>query len=117
MGPMLPRLSRSFTDMQNTQNFTTKFYNFAERANFAEHWKLVAESSEFHLTLGRPHIAHCLQHEIRQRKRDNLREKRESGMVLKKLEFTPESGTMSFPVYGVKTVIAVLHLPSVLWLI
>ena len=110
---MLPRLNLS----RHAKH--TKFYNFAERTNFAEHWKLVAESSEFHLTLGRPHIAHCLQLEIRQRKRDNLSEKRESGMVLKKLEFTPESGSMSSPVHGVKTVIAVLHLhlPSVLWLI
>ena len=29
------------------------FYNFAERISFSEHWKLVAESSEFHLTLNR----------------------------------------------------------------
>ena len=31
----------------------TKFDNFAERITFAEHWKLVAESSEFQLTLSR----------------------------------------------------------------
>ena len=32
--------------------------DFAERISFVEHWKLVAESSEFHLTLSRAHRAH-----------------------------------------------------------
>ena len=45
MGPTRPRLS------QNT-------HNFAERISFAEHRNLVAESSEFHLTLNRAHRAH-----------------------------------------------------------
>ena len=36
----------------------TTFYNFAERIRFAEHWKLVAESSEFHLTLSRAHLTY-----------------------------------------------------------
>ena len=68
--------------------------NFAERISFAEHWELVAESSEFHLTLNRAPKAHFFQLEIRQKKRDILSEKRESGMVLKKCEFTPESGNV-----------------------
>ena len=34
------------------------FYNFAERIGFSEHWKLAAESSEFHLTLSRAYRAH-----------------------------------------------------------
>ena len=34
----------------------TQVYNFAERISFAEHWKLVAKSSEFHLTLSRVHL-------------------------------------------------------------
>ncbi len=38
--------------------------DFAERISFAEHWKLVAESSEFHLTLNRAHRAHFFQLEI-----------------------------------------------------
>ena len=58
-------------------------YNFAERIGFSEHWKLAAESSEFHLTLSRAYRAHFFQFEIL-KKRDILSEKRESGMVLKK---------------------------------
>ena len=34
----------------------TTFYNFSERISIAEHWKLVAESSESHLTLSRAHL-------------------------------------------------------------
>ena len=37
---------------------------------------------------------HFFQREIRQKMRDILSEKRESGMALKKREFTPESGTV-----------------------
>ena len=55
---------------------------------------MVAESSEFHLTLKRAHRAHFFHLKIRQKKRDILSEKRESGMALKKREFTPESGTV-----------------------
>ena len=33
--------------------------------SFAEHWKMVAESSEFHLMLKRAHRAHFFQLEIR----------------------------------------------------
>ena len=43
----------------------TQFYNFADRISFAEHGKLVAESSEFHSTLSRAHRAHFFQPEIR----------------------------------------------------
>ena len=32
----------------NKQANNTQFYNFAEPISFTEHWKLVAESSEFH---------------------------------------------------------------------
>ena len=41
--------------------------DFAERITFAEHGKLVAESSEFHLTLSRAHRAHFFQLEIRKK--------------------------------------------------
>ena len=44
-GPTLCGLSRSLTNRHTT------FYKFEEGISFAEHWKLVAESSEFHLTL------------------------------------------------------------------
>ena len=47
---------------------------------------MVAESSEFHLTLSRAHRVHLFQQEIPRKKRDILSEKRESGMVLKKRE-------------------------------
>ena len=61
-----PRLSRSLglTNRQNT-------HNFAERICFAEHGKLVAESS-----------VHFFQFEILKKKWDILSEKRESGMAL-----------------------------------
>ena len=49
-GPTRPGLSRK--QAKHT------FYNFAERISFGEHWKLVAESSEFHLMLSRAHSAH-----------------------------------------------------------
>ena len=78
----------------NKQAKHTTFYKFEEGISFAEHWKLVTESSEFHLTLKRAHRVHFFQLEIRQKKRDILSEKRESGMALKKREFTPESGTV-----------------------
>ena len=55
---------------------------------------MVAGSSEFYLTLKRSHRVHFFQFEIRQKKRDILREKRESGITLKKLEFTPKSGNV-----------------------
>ena len=44
--------------------------------------------------LKRAHRVHFFQLEIRQKKQDILSEKRESGMALKKREFTPESGTV-----------------------
>ena len=52
----------------------------------------MAESSEYHLTPNRAHRTHFFQLEIRRKKRDILSEKLENGMVLKKREFTPESG-------------------------
>ena len=45
----------------------TTFYKFEEGISFAEHGELVAESSEFHLTLKRAHRAHFFQLEIRQK--------------------------------------------------
>ena len=68
---------------QTGQNVHT-FYNLTEQISFAEHGKLVAESSEFHLTLSRAHRVPFFQLEIPTKKRDILSEKRESGMVLKK---------------------------------
>ena len=60
----------------------------------AEHWKLVAESSEFHLTLSRAHLDRIFSNSKYAKKRDILSQKRESGMTLKKHEFTPESDTV-----------------------
>ena len=74
--------------------------DFTERISFPEHWKLVADSSEFHLTLSR---AHFFQLQIRIKKRDILSEKRESGMALKKREFTPESGNVDTYEFSVRT--------------
>ena len=51
----------------NKQAKHTTIYKFAEGIGFAEHWKLVAESSEFHLTLKRAHRVHFFQLEIRQK--------------------------------------------------
>ena len=85
-----------YVNRQNSQHF----YKFAERISYTEHWKLVAESSEFHLTLSRAHRAHFFQLEISKKKRDILSEKRESGMALKKREFTPESGNVDTYAYA-----------------
>ena len=43
----------------------------------AEYWKLVAESSEFHLTLSRAHRAHFYELKIMQNKQDILSKKRD----------------------------------------
>ena len=45
----------------NKQAKHTIFYKFEEGISFAEHWKLVAESPEFHLTLERAHRVHVFQ--------------------------------------------------------
>ena len=84
------------TDSQlNKQPKHTKFYSFSERISIAEHWKLVAESSQFHLTLSRAHLERIFSNsKYAKKKRDILSQKRESVMTLKKLEFTPESGTV-----------------------
>ena len=52
---------------RNKQAEHTNFYNYSERISIAEHWKLVAESSEFHLTLSRAHIERIFQLEIRKK--------------------------------------------------
>ena len=88
-GPMKCGLSRSLKQAKHAT-----FCQIEEGISFAEHWKLVAESSEFHLMLKRAHRVHFLQLEISPKKRDILSEKRESGTTLKKREFTPESGTV-----------------------
>ena len=49
-----------------------------------EHWKLVAESSEFHLMLSRAHLERIFSNSKYAKKRDILSQKRESGMTLKK---------------------------------
>ena len=51
----------------NKQAKHTTFYKFQEWFSFAEHRKLAAESSEFHLTLKRAHRVHFSQLEIRQK--------------------------------------------------
>ena len=66
-GPTQCGLSRSLKQAKHTT-----FYKFEEGISFAEHWKLVPESSEFHLTLKRAHRVHFFQLEIRQKKRDIL---------------------------------------------
>ena len=43
---------------QNRQAKQTTFYKFEEGISFAEQWKLVSESSEFHLMLKRAHRVH-----------------------------------------------------------
>ena len=58
--------------------------DIAERISFAEHGKLVAESSEFHLTLSRAHKGLFSNSKYAKKKRDILSEKRESGIALKK---------------------------------
>ena len=40
------------------QKKLTKCYNFTDRISFAKQWKLVDESSEFHLALSRTHRVH-----------------------------------------------------------
>ena len=51
----------------NKQAKHTTFYKFQEGFSFSEHRKLVAESSEFHLTLKTAHRVHFFQLEIRQK--------------------------------------------------
>ena len=51
----------------NKQEKHTTIYTFEEGISFAEHCKLVAESSEFHLTLKRAHRVHFFQLEMRQK--------------------------------------------------
>ena len=88
-----PYVARTESLLDKQAKHTT-FYNFSERISFAEHWQLVAESSEFHMTLNRAHLDRILSNSKYAKKRDILSQKRESGMTLKKREFTPESGTV-----------------------
>ena len=65
--------------------------DIAKRISFSEHWKLVAESSEFHFTLSRAHKAHIFTTRNTQKKRDILSEKRVSGMALKSVILRPKA--------------------------
>ena len=67
----------------------------------------MAESSDFHLTLNRAHISHFVPTRNTQKKGDTLSGKRESGMVLKKCEFTPESGNVD--IYALKLPILIYN--------
>ena len=51
----------------NKQAKHTTFYNFEEGISFAEHSKLVAESSEYHLKLKTAHIECIFQLKIHQK--------------------------------------------------
>ena len=67
-GYLYPEIYAARTKLQlYKQAKHTTFYNFAVRISFSEHWKLVAESSEFHLTLKRTHRTHFFQLEIRKK--------------------------------------------------
>ena len=83
----------------------TQVYNFAERISFAEHWKLVAKSSE--LTLSRAHLERIFPNSKYAKKRDILSEKRGSGMALKTREFMPEIGNVDTYVWGTSKLRAV----------
>ena len=76
---------------------------------------MVVGSSEFHVTLKRAHRAHFFQLEIRPKKAGhcNVSEKRESGMVLKKREFTPKSGTVD--TYGILRSVLISVVPIILF--
>ena len=69
----------------------TAFYNFSVRISIAEHWKLVAESSELHLTLSRAHLERILSNSKYAKKRDILSKKRESWMTLKNVSIPPKA--------------------------
>ena len=55
------------------------------------HWKLVAESSELHLTLNRAHKAHFSNSKYATKKQDILSEKQEIGMGLKSVSLRPKA--------------------------
>ena len=74
----------------NKQAKYITFYEFEDGVSFAEHWKLVAESSEFHLTLKRAHRVHFSNSKFA-KKRDIISEKRESGMALKSVCLRPKA--------------------------
>ena len=61
-----PRAVRTKSQLNKQAKHTT-FYTFEEGICFAEHWKLVAESSEFLLTLKRAHRVYFFPLEISQK--------------------------------------------------
>ena len=87
--PRRPRLSRSG---QTHNIFTILQSELALPSTGTGSWlPSRLRLSEFHLTLKRAHFSSS---KYAKKKRDILSEKRESGMALKKREFTPESGTV-----------------------
>ena len=68
-GNFYPRVAGSF----NKQAKHKIFHKFEEGISFAEHWKLVVESSEFHLTLERAHRVYFFNSKYAKKKRDIFR--------------------------------------------
>ena len=60
----------------------------------AEHWKLVAESSGFHLTLSKAHLERIFSNSKYAKKAGHFKSKAGTRDDAKKREFTPESGTV-----------------------
>ena len=93
----------------NNQAKHTTFYKFEEGISFAEHWKLVAESFEFHLTLIRAYRVHFFQLEIRQKKRDILSEKRD-GAKQKSVSLRPKAvGLLLTPMQSARLKITIFN--------
>ena len=70
-GYLYPRPYTVRTKSQlNKQAKHATFYKFEEGISFAEHWKLVAESSEFHLTLKRANSVNFSNSKYPPKKRD-----------------------------------------------
>ena len=77
----------------NKQAKHTTVYTFEEGISFAEHGKLISESSEFHLTLKRAHRVHFSNSKYA-KKAGHFKWKTGNRNGAKKREFTPESGTV-----------------------
>ena len=78
----------------NKQAKQTTFYHFSERISIAEHWKLDAESYEFHLTLSRVHLERIFSNLKYAKKAGHFKSKAGERDDAKKREFTPESGSV-----------------------
>ena len=88
-----PYVARTESQL-NKQAKHTQVYIFAERISFAEHWMLVAESSEFQLALSRAYRAQFFQLEIRTKKAGHFKRKARKRDGAKNHDFTPESGNI-----------------------